>query len=108
MVDYTKKEMRDETWRRWKGGAKLAAELAAFYTAKRATNRIAANNPTFSGSPGGNGALQSKGHQERINALLAKSPGARWLGARPKVAAFFGVSPKEEAANNPGQDPPVR
>lgn len=107
MVDYTKPAMRDESWRRWKGGDKLAKELAAFYTAKRATQRIAANNPTFSGPPAANGSLSNR-HQQRINAALAKSPGRRWLDGRPRVAAFFGMTPAESDPALPGKDTPVR
>lgn len=44
MVDYTKPAMRDETWRRWKGGKKLADDLRTFYTAKHVFGRLAANN----------------------------------------------------------------
>lgn len=43
MVDYTKAEMRDESWRRWKGGAKLSEQLRNFYTNKRVFDRLAAD-----------------------------------------------------------------
>lgn len=45
MVDYTKPAMRDETWRRWKGGSKLADELRNFYTNERVWKRQAVQNP---------------------------------------------------------------
>lgn len=40
MVDYTKPTMRDETWRRWKGGKKLADQLRDFYTNPRVWARL--------------------------------------------------------------------
>lgn len=65
MVDYTKAEMRDESWRRWKGGAKLSEQLRDFYTNKRVFDRLAAdaarlgtaspstaNDKTYRGSAG--------------------------------------------------------
>lgn len=49
MVDYTDPLMRDETYRRWKGGSKLADELRKFYTSPAALKRIAANNASAMG-----------------------------------------------------------
>lgn len=45
MVDYTKPAMRDETWRRWKGGTKLAEDLRNFYTNPRVWTRLGQANP---------------------------------------------------------------
>lgn len=70
MVDYTKKTMRDETWRRWKGGKKLANELRNFYTAKHVFDRQAALNPATPGPPAANGEF----HQtRRVSELLRRS-----------------------------------
>lgn len=50
MVDYTKKELRDESWLRWKGGSKLASELRNFYTAKSVFARLGEKVPLASKS----------------------------------------------------------
>lgn len=48
MVDYTKPQYRDESWKRWKGGDQLAKDLNAFYTNKRVFDRLGAQQPLAS------------------------------------------------------------
>lgn len=65
MVDYTKPEMRDETWRRWKGGQKLADDLRAFYTNQRVFKRLAFQNP-MAPTPGNPVAQEFKNKKMRL------------------------------------------
>lgn len=51
MVDYTKPELRDESWWRWKGGSKLATELRNFYTAKHVFDRLGQSVPLAADKP---------------------------------------------------------
>lgn len=70
MVDYTKPEMRDATWRIWKGGQKLADELRSFYTKKNVFDRIAAQNPMGPATPKTSGSRwQCKGCEARAEVL---------------------------------------
>lgn len=66
MVDYTKPAMRDETWRRWKGGKKLADELRNFYTAKHVFDRQAALNPASPGPVAANGEFRAARLKRRL------------------------------------------
>lgn len=86
MVDYTKPTMRDETWRRWKGGQKLADELRAFYTHKRVFDRLGAQVPLAGASSPATQAAR-KGLWARVAAMQAKSPGG-------KFAARLASSPR--------------
>lgn len=106
MVDYTKKEMRDESWRRWKGGAKLAKELRVFYTTKKALDRVAFHNPGWTDKPAANGETKQKA--------------ARWsarrrmdfheIGKQKRVLQQVYGTPAAAApaAPLPGKDSPTR
>lgn len=63
MVDYTKPAMRDESWRRWKGGAKLAEDLRQFYTNKRVWDRLGmASSPISSSTTSNKAFATTKAH----------------------------------------------
>lgn len=90
MVDYTKPGMRDETWRRWKGGQKLADELRSFYTAKHVFGRIATQNAVL-GSPSSTATTDAQAERQKmrgqmINAFFGRGPEGQKLslgGYRP-------------------------
>lgn len=70
MVDYTKPAMRDESWRRWKGGKKLADELRLFYTSKTALDRIARATALATGKPAANGDTSAKRKYSTFRLLM--------------------------------------
>lgn len=70
MVDYTKKELRQESWLRWKGGAKLAEDLRQFYTNKRVWDRLAAQNPLAPTAGSGGAGSACTGCAKRRQWLL--------------------------------------
>lgn len=110
MVDYTKMPMRDESWRRWKGGAKLAADLAAFYTAKRVTDRMALQNPGFSANPAPNGQLGDKRaayRKQKLDELVGFSSG-RGSGNRRNIQRAFAVKASAPEDPVPGLTAPKR
>lgn len=77
MVDYTKPAMRDESWRRWKGGAKLANQLRDFYTSKRVFERLGQAVPLQSASATATTDAQSEQQKMRgqmINAFFGRGP----------------------------------
>lgn len=105
MVDYTKKEMRDESWRRWKGGKKLAEDLRIFYTSKRALDRIAANNAGH-GMADAKPERNGRGQRLRlVQRLHQNSPGQRNMRNLRRAA---NRRPAEAAAPYPGQSSPTR
>lgn len=65
MVDYTDPLMRDESYRRWKGGAALAEELRKFYTSPAALQRIARNNAMGPALPAAAEKLRKLGMRAR-------------------------------------------
>lgn len=107
MVDYTKPAMRDESWRRWKGGKKLADDLRVFYTNKRVFDRLGYKAASLSaGSAQPNGELTDRqrlrGHM--INAFLnnrTTDRGSRVLGGTRLMSSA-------PAADLPGQSSPRR
>lgn len=112
MVDYTKPAMRDESWRRWKGGSKLAKDLNAFYTAKRATDRIAWHNSqaglSAGSKPSANGDLLQSTRREALKAFLMGEQRGQtrgWPGIVERAKAAVAAAP---AAGMPGQDGPKR
>lgn len=107
MVDYTKDVMRDETWRRWKGGTKLAEDLRNFYTNPRVFARLAAQgNPMGPSSAVAAGASDWKKEAREgwLRHMLGMGPG-RNPGGR------FGLSPSGKqmlfnklSGSTPGED----
>lgn len=105
MVDYTKKEMRDETWRRWRGGKKLADDLRAFYTSKTAMDRVARNNG-FGSTVAKNGRVKTRGY--RMFNLLSGSH-QRVLGDSYRRGTGPGrVAAKQASGGLPGRHAPSR
>lgn len=113
MVDYTKPAMRDESWRRWKGGKKLADQLRVFYTSKSALDRIAWHNANAglsasSGKLSPNGDIRSAVRREALKAFLGGEQRGQqrgWPGiqARAQAAVASATSP-----SLPGKDSPSR
>lgn len=101
MVDYTQPTMRDETWRRWKGGQKLADELRAFYTNQRVFDRLAIANPmaptVVPGTPAENIRKQWALHGPNRTSRLRMSSGGRRLFME-KLAGRTAGEDKERAA----------
>lgn len=89
MVDYTKDVMRDETWRRWKGGQKLADELKAFYTNKRVFDRLAISNPMGPTLPASVAQPMTRG--DRLKKLGVGRNVPTWANARAVGAIFGGL-----------------
>lgn len=95
MVDYTLPQFRDETYRRWEGGDKLAADLRAFYTNKRVFDRLGQSVPLA--SPEAKGAkygfnqrhyqsLQDRGHNgAALRYLRSASPDAASTPTGPSI-----------------------
>ena len=101
--------MRDESWRRWKGGTKLADELRVFYTSKGAMDRIARNNAVgglAAGTPAPNGEMVRKGAGWNARRRMD----FREIGKQKQVLqAVYGQ--REAAAPSaplPGKDSPTR
>lgn len=100
MVDYTKPAMRDESWRRWKGGQKLADELRTFYTNKRVFDRLGQSVPTAAGEkPGRDGSKPRTRLVQRLHMGVAQ---------RNAQKLRRSVKRRVEAAATPlpGQDAP--
>lgn len=111
MVDYTKPTMRDESWRRWKGGKKLADELRTFYTAKHVFGRIAAQNSALgpSGTRSANGEVMSATRREAMAAFLGGHKQGQ-QGGWPGIVARGAAAAAAATANTglPGQTGPKR
>lgn len=93
---------RDESWQRWKSGAKLADELRTFYTAKSAFDRIASNNrmAPAGGMPAPNGAfrkgmmgLVDRALQYRKDNPLSAEQRAKMIEANAPAGGRFGEHP---------------
>lgn len=104
MVDYTRPAMRDESYRRWKGGQKLANELRLFYTSKARLDQIAASNPMAPKE------TACKGCKNRRDAIRRA-----WNQTRKRGRDGFDVirrrvqpKPKAPAPHLPGRDAPTR
>lgn len=104
MVNYARKEMRDETWRRWRGGKKLADDLRAFYTSKTAMDRVAKNNG-FGSSPSPNGAVKTRG--QRLAGIFFSDKRTRGRSGFPVKRGMMRPR-RSPRAHLPGQDAPSR
>lgn len=106
MVDYTKPAMRDETWRRWKGGKKLADELRTFYTAKHVFERQAALNPALPGKPAANGEYLSARLKRRL--MSGHDNPVRRNMLRRQLRGLMRQATGSAPANLPGRYGPKR
>lgn len=111
MVDYTKPAMRDESWRRWKGGAKLSEALKVFYTTPAAAARIASMNAVtpVKATLGRNGEVKKFGRYR--TQMLANSYGMRNYAkalARAQGQMRRAASTMADSSALPGRDAPRR
>ena len=87
MVNYSNPLMRDETWRRWKGGQKLADDLRNFYTSKRVFDRLGQQVPLASGAgaaaaAGATGMTRGQFKRDLLRKMLVGGSGNR-MGVSP-------------------------
>lgn len=99
---------RDESWLRWKGGDKLAADLRLFYTAPHALKRLGESQPFQAATKS-----MSNGKRVIANWYLAQMSGRRsHAGSLPigKVleAARRANKAPSAPASVPGQTAPRR
>lgn len=114
--DATKKERRDESWRRWKGGQKLADQLRVFYTSKSALDRIAWHNANAglsaaTSKPKANGDLRSAIRREAIAALIGgqkRGQQGGWPGIVSRAQAAVSAASAQSDAGLSGQTGPKR
>lgn len=91
MVDYNQRKLRDESWWRWKGGKKLAAELNQFYTTKAAWDRIARQNAM--------GPTQPASSPTTCKGCEARREWLQRLGRQMKLGAMVPFRRKAAMAN---------
>lgn len=66
---------KDDSYNTWKGGAKLKEQLTAFYTSKRATERIAKQNSFGAATPAATAPVGTKPIRGLRNIIDARQVG---------------------------------
>lgn len=108
MVDYTGRARRDESWRRWRGGKKLATDLRVFYTTKTALDRIAWHNKQAGVSAGARSSPNGEFRSMLRDMALRVFSGLKDGSWRTSVESARSSSAKGRGAPLPGRDAPRR